>query len=386
MKDSLWHFEVGEIPHKVTVFENVAKGGVLYLRWRAGGNWKHKSLKRTLRSSNGRIVKTTRDWARQQAKQHHEEIIQRGRTPEARAARLTIGDTIALLVDQETGKYPIDTPHRREVVRAIKFAEAVWNADTPWETIRRSHLRQLWRRRIKTLSTQGHVGARGAEVTVARILAVAQWLRDEDEGLIPTHACIPSKHWKQELRDDWMMLRREERQPEPNRPRHTADEMRSIIAAADRVDPRFALLMALGAELRLGQVCRAWHSDLMLEDGTFTVRSHGTKRGTVVNLTEGQIVACYSALSGYLAELESAGGDYRLFPAGQLPGGRSGSAHAVERHRHAKPIGRRRILEWFHGAESLTGIDSIPGRGAYGLRRAAVDAAKVIGISRGSGP
>ena len=106
------------------------------------------------------------------------------------------------------------------------------------------------------------------------------------------------------------------------------------------------------------------------------------KRGTVVKLTEGQIVACYAALSGYLAELESAGGDYRLFPAGQLPGGRSGSPHAVERHRHAKPIGRRRIIEWFHAAEGLAGIESVPGRAAYGLRRAAVDAAKVLGISR----
>ena len=127
--------------------------------------------------------------------------------------------------------------------------------------------------------------ARGAEVTVARVIAVAQWLRDE--VLIPAHACVPPKYWKQELRDDWMKLRREERQPEPSRPRHTGDEMRSILAAADSVDPRFALLMALGAELRLGQVCRAWRSDLMLEDGTFTVRSHGTKRGTVVKLTEG---------------------------------------------------------------------------------------------------
>ena len=230
------------------------------------------------------------------------------------------------------------------------------------------------------------MGMRGAEVTVARVFTVARWLRDEEsslgEPLIPAHACIPPKQWKQELRDDWAKLRGEDRQPEPHRPRHTADEMRSIIAAADAVDPRFALLMALGAELRLGVVCRAWRSDLMLEEGTFTVRAYGKKRGAIVKLTEGQIVECYAALSGYLAELERAGGDYRLFPSGQLPGGRSGSPHAVERHRHVRPIGRRRILAWFHAAERAANVASVPGRGAYGLRRAAVDAAKALGISR----
>lgn len=47
------------------------------------------------------------------------------------------------------------------------------------------------------LGAGGDVGLRGAQVTIARVLAVAQWLRDEE--LIPATASVPSRHWKQEL-------------------------------------------------------------------------------------------------------------------------------------------------------------------------------------------
>jgi len=53
----------------------------------------------------------------------------------------------------------------------------------------------------------------------------------------------------------------------------------------------FALLLALGAELRLGQVVRARRSDLDLIAETFKVLRRGKKRGTVAHLTVGQLAA-----------------------------------------------------------------------------------------------
>jgi hypothetical protein len=47
--------------------------------------------------------------------------------------------------------------------------------------------------------------------------------------------------------------------------------------------------MALGAELRLGQVIRCRRPDLSLEHATLTVRGKGHKKGAVEHLTAGQM-------------------------------------------------------------------------------------------------
>jgi integrase len=227
---------------------------------------------------------------------------------------------------------------------------------------------------------------------------VAGWLRDEE--LIPATACVPSRHWKRELADDWRTITESRSDYEPERPRHTLDEMRAILKVAPRVDPRFGLILALGAELRPGQVLRALRCDLDIEKGTFTVRAKGRKRGVVEHLTPGQLATAREALTtGYLRVLEGARrsvtvdrdensitinepGTYPLFPATQLTGGRSGDPRAEERHRTAKSVNRRTLQAWFKEAEALAKIPHQPGRSTYGLRRAAVDAAKAEGISR----
>jgi hypothetical protein len=140
--------------------------------------------------------------------------------------------------------------------------------------------------------------------------------------------------------------------------------------------------LSLGGEQRLGQVVRAWRSDLLLDEGTFTIRGREKKGGVVLELTKGQRAAAEKALKGYLSDLEQAGGDYRLFPSGQLPGGRKGEGRATEKHRNAKQVGARRITSWFIEAEELAGVEHLRGRGPYGVRRVAVDSAKGNGISR----
>lgn len=397
----VWTYTAGRVPHAVTAYERPTKGNVVYLRWRAttkrGRNWAHKSLGFTLRDEKGRLDKAREAQAVEEAARQLARLL--GGVPqEERAARLTLNEGWAKISDRQRGKYPTNTPHRREVERAMKYVMAVWGPDRPWDSIKKADLRSLWRRRIEELAAEGERGLRGAEVTIARLVGVAAWLRDEE--LIPATACVPSRHWKRELADDWRTITEARGDYEPARPRHTLDEMRAILKVAGRVDPRFGLILALGAELRPGQVLRALRSDLDLEKGTFTVRPKGRKRGVVELLTPGQIAVAREALTtGYLRVLESrkrtvtidhkkstmtidTPGTYPLFPAGQLTGGRSGDPRAEERHASAKSVNRRTLGEWFKEAEQLAGVPHVPGRSTYGLRRAAVDAAKNEGISR----
>lgn len=381
---ALWSHDVGEIPHKVTVYEEPQRNRTLYLRWRADGNWRRKSLRRALpRLANGRPDGDVVAWAMRQADAHYQSLRDGTTSPtEQRLLRpLTIAEGLVRVLDPATGRYPVPSANRREVESAIHFAATVWGKDRAWDTIRRADLRNLWRRRIRDLRDRGEIGHRGAEITVARVLTVAAWLRAEE--LVAPGACVASREWKTELRSDWRALAGETRDPEPRRPRHTVTQMVSLLGRAWDVDPRFGLLLALGAELRLGQVVRCRRSDLDLETKTLNVPSSGKKRGVIQKLTPGQLASVRRALDGYLAELEKALPDYPLFPQGQMPGGRSGQPVAdPERHGTAAPLDRGTLRDWFRRTEELAGVPHMPRRGAYGVRRLAVDEYKKLGISR----
>lgn len=408
---ALWSETVGFIPNKIWVGERADKGGVLYTRRRAGGNWKWRSLGVTLRDERGRILPAVQRMAREEALRDYE-VASGRRAPDAAAAPaapLAVGGAWAVLADPKTGLYPprpdgSHTPHAREVARALRDAARIWGADTPFAAIDRARIRMLGRTRVDELraaeaaaaARQGRApdaqaGFRGAEVTVLRVLTAAAWLRDE--GHLPADACLPPRKWRDDVRAYWSQaaapatgLRRE---PEPKRPRYTHDEALALLAAAPKVDPRYALLVALGAELRLGQVVRCRRSDLSLEHATLAVRGVRGKRGTVVQLTAGQVRAVREALDaagdppGYLWRLESALPDYPLFPAGQLPGGRSGRGVAdPARHGAAAPIEGTAWRKWHAAAEAIAAIAHARGRGPYGLRRRFVDEAKRLRISR----
>jgi integrase len=380
----VWEESVGFLPWKVTVYEEPSRKGVLYLRWRQDGNWKKKSLKRPLRTARGKIDLDTKRWALTEAQVQYARLVAGVPAEEITpVAPLSIEQGLAAVIDSKTGKYPTDTMHRREVVRELERAIKQWGAQTPWETIKRKDLRKLWRHRINELRAEKQAGLRGAEITIQRVLAVAAWLRDEE--LIPAGACVASRKWKEELRTDWIELSGERALPDVQRPRHSLEEMRKIMAVAGQVDPRLELALSLGAELRLGQVIRCRRSDLNLEHKTFTVRGKGHKRGETVMLTDGQMrVVQHHLTAGYLRDLERAAADYPLFPAGQLRGGRSmKDPRATLRYQlSAKPIDRSVLDGWFHDAEAKADVPTVKGRAAYGLRRQSVDAAKAANISR----
>ncbi len=373
-----WRYDVGERPNKVTALERSDRGNRIYLRWRRDGNWKHACLGVSLRHKNGRVDRTVEAWVKKEVWVKHHELFCRG---EVAGTDLTIADTVRLITSPD-GPYPRDTHTRQEAVNALHDAVRKLGSGKKWCEVTRQDIRNLGRERINQLRAKGHVGLRGAEITLQRFLTTARWLREEAQ-LVSTTACLPNPRWKEHLRDDWLSLTGEEFNPEPNRPRYTAEEVVRIVRAAALVDPRLELLMVLGAELRLGQVARATRSDLDLERGVFVVRSASRrKRGTSVKLSGGQLEKVNQVLSaGYLSYLEGRYADFRLFPGGQLAGGRKGRGVAVDRHVDGPIVSRQQRDRWFKLAESVAGIEHMAGRGAYGIRRVAVDLAKREGIS-----
>ena len=444
--EPLWEDQVAA---GVRVFEHPRRKRVLYLRWRQQGNWAYKSLAdaaardgfetATLSDERGRplsarALERKKRWAIEQAQAHAASLVA-GEIVKAPAAApvatpLTLGKTWPLISHPDTGKYPVDTPHRKDVKRELDHHIRILGDDTTWASINRAQLTKLWRTRIRQLrettdeDEEQTVGLRTAEVTIARLLAIAQWLRDGEH--IPATAAHAPKTWRQSLRSDWLQLSGEDELPEPERPRLSDEEYRKLFSASWFADPRFGLMYALGAELRGGQVKRSRRSDLELptisetiagagdvDYGRFTSPGRGKKLGTVVVLTKGQRAAVDRAMdpeTGYLRELEAAHRrgelkDYYLFPAGQLPGNRTARGilpvsptgprqsatrdprtpqHPVatlERHTRTH-IGDEVIVAWFRRAEKIAGIPSVKGRAWYGGRRVGVDLAKEAGISR----
>ncbi|MEX2584350.1 MAG: hypothetical protein WD766_13860, partial [Gemmatimonadota bacterium] len=75
------------------------------------------------------------------------------------------------------------------------------------------------------------------------------------EQFIPAWAALPRRGWKTKLKEEWFALTG--RRVEPNRPRHSPEEVSRIFAALPEGDPRLRLLLELAAELRVGQAVKA---------------------------------------------------------------------------------------------------------------------------------
>ena len=386
----------GFAPYLVQAFELPERGLRVYLRWRHRGNWKkcmvrdEHNIGLLLRTSKGTLIEARTELAIAAAKALYDVLADTagaGATPQLTDVPLTFAEGRALAFDAKSGRYPTSTALRREIAHALQFAEVTWGelGLRTWEALKKRHLRILWRARIEQLLKQGDHGYTATETTVKRVLTVAAWLRAEE--YLPSNAAVFPPKWRDELKRDWMELTKSDAEPTPKRPRHTLEEMRRIMAVTRQVDPRFELVMALGAEQRLGQVVRARRSALDLTHATFKIPGRGKKRGAVLELTDGQMAVVRRALStGYLSRIETMAADYPLFPGLQLEHGRKGlDPKAVERHVNASPVNAKRTLRgWFDRAEQLAGVPHIKGRGAYGLRRQAVDAALAEDISAGA--
>lgn len=380
MTEEPWSATVGERPFLVHVEERTLRKSVAYLRWWdvQADNWRTESTGIKVRDAKMRLLREATTEAVGQARSKAAALQGPAQATVLAGHQLTLEDGYHKAFHPESGRWLADTAHRREAQRSLEFVMAVLGRTRVWVSIRKRELREVWTAKIKQLQAsdgshprtrQGH---RGAEIVIARLLTVAGWLRDEE--LLPPGACVAPRTWKQQLREDWRALRGETRDPEPHRPRFTMDEAARILAKAPAVDPRLALLLELGLELRPGQVARCRRSDLDLEASTLRVYGQGKKRGTTIELTEAQHVAVLTTLTaGYLSALETEGGDFPLFPQGKMAGRSKGIPVAGSRHRAAPPLVETTLGEWFRQAEAMAGVSHVRGRGLYGFRRLAVD-------------
>lgn len=374
-----WTEDVREHGIRVVAEERLDRKGRIYLRWREDGNWRALATEITVRDKSGKLVKAREERARKAAREHAAKLAG-GQTVSGKAKRpITITQGHRLVIDEDKGKYPGDTMHRREVIRELDRVVAILG-DRPWNSLRPGDIRHVYRARVKVLQAAGHVGRRGAEVTVSRLLAVAEWLRSE--GHIDAGACHPPKDWQKELGA-------EVTDEPPHRPRHTLEEVRAILRVAPSIDPRFGLLMHLSVGLRAGQVRRVTRRHLDLAQRTLRVPGKGKKGGALVALLKEDLALVQAALDGYLAPLEAlyaanAIADYPLFPKGQLTGGRTDPRTARCRPDQAElgPVSETAVRKWFDEAEERAGVAHVEGRGLYGIKRRSVDKAKSDKVSR----
>jgi integrase len=319
-----------------------------------------------------------------------------GQLPQApvQSKRLTLREGFQAALDIGSGKFATKSDRWAEVGRAQTKVERILGKEREWETLTPKDLRTIWRTLAKEYKAHHNEmvlpGARQTEVTVDGLLSVAAWLRKEE--LLPPNTIVPPKKWRAELADEWEKITGET--VEPNRPRHTPDEMRRLFAhcADARVDPRLRLAFDLGGEQRLGQVLVSRRSQLVLpedtarsgaddragQSGILYVRGNGKKKAAPVALTSDQLATVRATLAhGYLAEWEAqrvagAVADYPLFPSERLLKG-------VSRPReNATPLGTDAARKMFRVLETIAGVESVPGRVFYGVRRVATDVAEDV--------
>jgi integrase len=394
-----WRTTVPVGSQKVYVFEREDRGNALFVKFsdpnKSGRDRRVKTRLPgglTVRDDKGRLhPKLVRAVIHAVASFAAPLLRDESPRPASAAPRpLSLHEGFDLALGLESGKFADKTLRWQEVKRARAKIERILGGGTPWVSITSVDTRRLWRTLAMAYTRAGKdetcAGARQTEVTVDVLYSIAAWLREDNH--IPLDAALPSKHWRAKLKKEWTDITGET--VRPNRPRHTAAEMRALFARMhdQQVDPRFALAFDLGGEARIGQVIRCKRSALELPPidaasntsgtlGTLYIPASGNKTTSPVALHPTQRQAVDRALAGYLSEFECdfrAGriADYPLFPAGRLAKGKAKSSAT------AKPLTRAAALDMFHRLEAVAGVVSMKGRGWNGVRRIATDVAEDI--------
>lgn len=442
-----WRHREGLLPHVVDVFEHGKRELVLYLRWRpgkliagrwqSGGAWKYRSLKVTLAqlverelatlppgrarkpSDEARARLAAERWAIEQAQAQYNRnrgtVVDAPTDPKpavptpAVTPKLTLRRGWEIATNPEEGRFSGKSAHETAVAHAMAVAIKTWGAETTWEELTPAHWTRFLRRRFAAVRA-GKRGAPGLQTALhdaSYVMSVAAWLREHQH--LPAHVALPPVKWKKKAKADFAARHGDGALPKVKRPRHTADEFRRLLIAARTGEPRLGLVLALGAELRAGQVLRGTRADLVLppidwtapvpplgaddptDYGQFTVQGRGLKLAPVVDLTRGQRLEVERALTvGYLRRLEAAyqAGeipDYPLFPGRELVGAAKGDPVATMPMHTRKPLSTRRARVLFHALEEAAGITPVPGRAFYGARRRTVDEATTgLGVSPGA--
>lgn len=93
---------------------------MVYLRWRARGNWVVESLGITCRTASGRLIKAQCEAALRSARAKSDELLAQTApsAPVAPRSALTLADTHAVVFDAATGRWRAEAARLRAIVRA----------------------------------------------------------------------------------------------------------------------------------------------------------------------------------------------------------------------------------------------------------------------------
>lgn len=381
-----WQYQVGEVPHLLTAYERTDKALAIYTRvWDGRLYRSKKALCASIRDAQGRIVPEKEVVAQQLAVRRQGEIAAGAEREESQRGPLTVAGAFRRLLDPKEGKFPSDTPHRREVVRAAKLIAEVLGRDKRMDEVRHRDYRALWRHiaHAHVKSKGESYGLRTAEIFCGVLQNAARWL--QQEGQIEPGDAVPAPGWKQAMKGEWEQITGNAAAA-PEKPRYTDAESAKLWRALPKADPRVRLAMELGAELRLGQVARVKRTDILPTAahavGRLRVHGRGKKRGETITLTMHQRHTLTAALLwGYLAEAEAA------FRAGEIEDYyliASSKLHAAKDHRGrvgkrvglkgaGRPLGRRALARQWETLEALADVEHVDGRLWYGMRRHQAD-------------
>lgn len=401
-RSKVWRYQKGEYSNTVTAAERLDRDRTIEVRWWVPTlqKFQRRSLGYAIRDATGSIVPELEQQAVRQTQSIYDALMA-GRSPlngpRAESGPLTLRAGFDLATEVPTGLYVVESDHLKDVRRAARDIVDVLGR-TPrgdprtWDSLNNGVVRELWLGLARRFKASKAGGPSWTERCVVVLLQVSQWLAAEERI---TRAILIKKAWREQLRREWEQYTSS--RITKSTPRHSEDEIRRMFAVLEHpdADPRVALVLQLGAEARLGQVRRLMRSDVDLSPvgifglGRVVVHGSGKKMGVRRDLTPEERAAIDRALAGYLRPLEEAyqdqlRADYPIFPAGRLrfdvaPSRVSRRKATVQPVKRAKlsvtntPIDKRTLNDQFHELERIAKVDSVPGRGWYGIRRRATD-------------
>lgn len=397
-KNQPWRYEAGRGETHVVAFERIGEGrkpGSVVMRYtdsRKTGRDKRSSatLPFLIRDEYGSLdadaVRRAEDEVEALATQ-----LRCGDPVDIRPSSekaLTIFDGFTLVADPIEGAHLGKKGHiRRKRLLASRDTLAhrdIFGPNKTFKSLEAKDIEKVWRKRAHQYLESGRGGHRSTEILIADLFAVANWLRKRYPKKVGVADARAPQKWRKDMLKDWE--RTTEKKVHVTRGRHTDEEMKKIFANLydDHVDPRLALAIELGAELRIGQVLRLRRSQVVLESdpdgfaphGRFVVEGEGNKGGAPVAMLPEQRLALDRALETFLRVCEAsyqakAIADYYIFPSRIRMDGTAYPHNADDYH----PVGRQQMLRDFHELERISGVEVIERRGWYGLRRLIADLA-----------
>jgi hypothetical protein len=396
-----WSHRAGKWGRTITVEESEV-GKHLQARWQVERRPHTMSLGFGIRNSSGGIDREAKKKAVDLATMYaglwndgispsaHAESLKRQGGPTS-AGRVTIGAGFALALDPTSGIWIGTQRHAAKERRAqLKLAEDVEHILGPggsWEAVSATTAQEIWRHYLH-LSSNAKQFRRKAAKVVQLIYQVRDWL--VAKGHISCSLDRPERDWKDSLDKEWEQKHGPDKQPASHL-RHTPEEAVRLFQSLADADPRLQVLIEVGSELREGQVIRSTRADLKRDGsgafglGRLIVHGRGRKRGDEIHLTPEMDAVFTMAMAqptddtpgGYLSELEEAWQagsilDYPLFPGGRL---RRGVFPLCRLRPDHAPTHSTTAIKWFRKYEKHCGVQHIPDRSFYGIRRQMTDIA-----------